>query len=461
ALTSGLTAAGGLASVLGAAVPVIGPILAIASALGIGTDKKGFKFDNAATRGGSDGRGGGRSEVIDSALGKFDFAGDFGNSVAQPFIDQIKKLDSLIAKEFLDEKTLAEVQARIQQIADPKWFGANSEGEFKDNLQKATKQFLQERYSTAFEQIDKGIANSIKGFTGNTDELVAYIGNLAELQKIFEQVNETLPGLKIGFGDFVNLSKEDQGNLGTIGGTFKFIGQDFGQIAKDAYELETGGIVNAFIKQGDALDTLVDKFLDGSASVSDLSGGVAEFGQSALQVVNELLRAKDAIDGSVGGGIRSLQLTGLDEEETNRFLSAEAETLRGLIQTVTDPTKITDYVNQIVANSTQVFSALSPEDQERRREEFIGGLQTLQEEAQARIASIEENVLSNTTTAFEDVRRAFAEEIAKFADSAKTNSEAADRNADNVDRFGDATTRFAAALDRNANALETREVGGF
>jgi hypothetical protein len=202
ALETGLSAfTGGLTASLGVLGPIglaIGAIAAILSSLGVFNDKTGIKIDNSVRD------GNGRADLIDSALGQFDVSGDIENKVFAPLIKSVNSLDSYIAKNLLSEEALGKVKERIQSISSnmTDWFGFEDEAGAKVAVEKASKLFLQQRYSTAFDEINTTIAAQIRNFSGTADELLKFLNDTLGVLAVLKQAEPTLTGI---FGQLVNI----------------------------------------------------------------------------------------------------------------------------------------------------------------------------------------------------------------------------------------------------------------
>jgi len=433
-LLGGLGGAGGfLGSLLGGPIGLVAGIGSIVASLF--KNEKGFKFDNSLRNVAA-----APANVQVSALGNFAPSGDVDGKILgaiQPFIAKVQSMDKYIADNLLSDDTLAKVREQIQQLQNPRWWNL----EDKDAIEKASKFFLQQRYSVAFDEIDKSVADMIRTFSGTADELIQFITKASQSKQVIDALSKAIPSLNLSLSQFLNLTEQQQQDLATIAAIMPILGQDIAQLGADAYLAQTRGIVDSFIAQGDALDDLMDKYAKGEATIAQLADATVAFGQAAVNVIAGLAAARDRVNADVSGGIRSIQTTGLDREALNRFLSSEAETLRAQIAVTTDPAKINDLVQRIIANSTQVFSGLSPEEQAARRAEFISGLQTLQQEANARIDKLNEIVLANTNTTRDAARDAFEAAVDKFNKGASDTLDAANTLNDAADKIDDTFTR--------------------
>jgi sugar-specific transcriptional regulator TrmB len=230
--------------------------------------------------------------------------------------------------------------------------------------------------------------------------------------------------------------------------------QDIAAQADRVYKLQSGGIVNAFIAQGDALDDLNDKYRDGLVSVDDMASAIQAFGDSAVQAMVALAQARDQIDSLVQNGIRTIEMAGLTADERNAYLRNEAERARAAIGVETDPEKIRDMVNRIIANSTEVFNSLTPEQQAANRADFIDGLNRLRDEAQARIDKLNTLIADNASTTMAEIGASLVETVRQMGNTA-------DKQSASVDTFASAVTDFADAAANGVRVeinLEDRTV---
>ena len=197
ALNSGIAAAGGFASILGAAVPIIGGIIAVASALGLFNNETGFKIDNNLTNVGNP-----SSHWQTSALSPFDYSGDLDNKMFEKFTQKIQGLDKYIVDNLLTDEQLQAVRDRLNNLKNPDWWGYDDEASAKDAIEKASKFFLQQRYGAVFDEINATIAQKIKDFTGTADELIQF---LTDTFSVMEALKQSAPQMKAVFGQDVGI----------------------------------------------------------------------------------------------------------------------------------------------------------------------------------------------------------------------------------------------------------------
>jgi len=449
------TFGGGIASVL-QSIPAWGWVLAGIAAIASTfiKDEKGIKIDNNLTNVGNP-----SSHFESSAISAFDISGDIGRETFKPFVQRVQAIDKFIADNLLTEDQLGRVRARINQLQNPRWWGFDSESSAKDAIEKASKFFLQQRYTAIFDEIDTSISAKISGFAGTSEELFTYIGKVLDGFEVLRTLKQQLPDLSLTLAQFVDLTDQQRHDLSTIAAAMRLTQQDIAARADEAYRLQSGGIVNAFIAQGDALDTLNDKYRDGLVSVDDMASAIQAFGDSAVQAMVALMQARDQIDSLVQNGIRTIEMAGLTADERNAYLRNEAERARAAIGVETDPEKIRDMVNRIIANSTEVFNSLTPEQQAANRADFIDGLNRLRDEAQARIDRLNALVADNASSTMESIGNSLIETVRQMGTVADKQSTSTDKFDAAVNNFADAAAN-GIAVTFNVEDRTLSAVGG-
>ena len=453
---------GGLSSVL----PMLGPIAAVVGILAPiiknldPANTPGIKFGSDAL--GRYGDQAANHSTFANLLGNFSAEGDAFDSGAgfaalKPFIDKFNAMANKVAG-MLTETQLEAVRAQIGKLSTLReaWLTYKDDKGLQDALSKGTAQLLKDVFGTAFEDINGAIASKIAGFTGTSDELSAYIDKVLSGFEVLASLKQQLPDLSLTIDQFVDLTDQQRHDLSTIAAAMRLTQQDIAARADEAYRLTTGGIVNSFIAQGDALDTLSDQYRAGLVPVADMANAIKAFGDSAVQVMVALAQAKDQIDSLVQNGIRTIEMAGLTADERNAYLRNEAERARASLGIETDPEKIRALVSQIVANSTEVFNSLSPEQQAANRANFLDGLNRLRQEAQDRIDRLNALVADNATTTLSSIGKDLTDAVKKLSEVADKDGESADKQLDAANtNLQAANTPLVIVLQRDRS-----EVGG-
>ena len=187
-----------------------------------------------------------------------------------------------------------------------------------------------------------------------------------------------------------------------------------------------------------------------------MASAIQSFGESAVQAMVALMQARDQIDSLVQNGIRTIEMAGLTATTTQKRLPPQRGRTRPRCNRCRDrPEKIRDMVNRIIANSTEVFNSLTPEQQAANRADFIDGLNRLRDEAQARIDKSPTRSLQTTPAQrWQKSEPAPVETVRQMGNTA-------DKQSASVDTFASAVTDFADAAANGVRVeinLEDRTV---
>ncbi len=424
ALTSGITAAGGFATVLGSAIPVIGAIVAIASALGVFTNETGIKIDNSVR----DGRG--RKDIINSALGQFDVSGDIGNDAFKPLIDRVNQLDSFIADNLLSPEALAVVKENIQRISSDMtdWFGFDDEASAKIAIEKSSKLFLQQRYSVAFDALEAGAGDLIRSFEGTADELLAYIAKLSTSAYAIGKLNDAVPGLNLTIAAFSKLTDKAQEAFTALALSIDAFNTDTNQTVTDILDAASRGVVTSYQRQADAVLLLRDGLASGSVSIEDFAAGIGNLATAYAQATAKIAETKQALAELFGNTQEGFLLQSLSAEEKYAYYQQQAEALYAQLANATDPETIDRLARKIDSLQNAAFGLLSPEQQAALSGQFISGSQRVEDLVNARLAAAGDLLDKQNESLRDVIRDALAEFAAKINDVADKDAETADIN---------------------------------
>jgi tape measure domain-containing protein len=296
AMSSGIAAAGGFAATLGAAIPIIGGIVALASALGAFKNKTGLRI-NAGTQN-RDGTSAQASEVRESALGRFYIEGDLKQSLFDPFAKKITELDALIVSAFLKPEQMAAIRRKVEGLVDPAWIGFKDEASFKEAFEKGGKGFLSQRFGAIFDEIDSTVAGLIRNFGGSADELLQFVAAAVESKAVVDALNAAVPDLNLALGRFLGYSKEQREQLVKSADAFVALRQALPQVTLS---------LEAFAFAGEAsratLISLADTWRISMQSLkTSFTEAMANVGRTdwsrLFAARGELLKAAQSFDGS-------------------------------------------------------------------------------------------------------------------------------------------------------------------
>lgn len=214
-------------------IPVVGPIIAIASTLlpRLFNNKDGLWFDiNGRTPGGHP------ENQFTTALGStIQLHGEGAIADAKPFVAQFQNL----AQNFVDIFG-KEIAGRASAVVNEFWTGFSARGrgteytnaqEYAAALAKEGTDVLAEYFSRAFSVVDTRIANTISAWSGSTEDLVNYIQTVLQVQASINQQGpllQSIIGSAISLTDVLNLQKEGEklsDTFNRILGTFSITNQ--------------------------------------------------------------------------------------------------------------------------------------------------------------------------------------------------------------------------------------------
>ncbi len=431
-------AAGGLSGImtgLGSLLGPVGIIVGLLASFGVFKNEKGFKFDNAGTGGGSDGRGGGRSQLIDSPFGVWDFAGDFKNEMVQPFIDTVGKLDKAVVDRFFKRpEELDAARTRVQSIKDQGWFGANDKAETEASLKGATLRFLKERYGTIFESVDAQIAASIANFTGSTDELVQYIAKVIDLSNAFDMVIAEVPQLELTLSAFVNASDEARNTLATLGATLKLTSLDFEAEVQKVIDAASRTPAQALTAQTVKVLELAQAFDGTLAKAQELAQAEA----TRLQMLQGLLLQIAQISSEIGAMFKQsaadFRLATMDASEQYAFFDQGAAAAFAELQTATDPQRIRELSAQYNQYLRSAFGLLDEQQKKDSGEQFAKLAEDADALAQARLAAAKEAAIAEAKAFGQEIKIAIVQGMEKVAADMQKAADKLDTAADKIDQ---------------------------
>lgn len=350
------TLSGGLSSILGA-IPGWGWAAMAAAAVAslFIKDEKGFKFDNSLRNVAA-----APANVQRSALGAFAPSGDVDSRILgaiQPFITKVQTLDKYIATNLLSEESLAQVRERIQQLQNPRWWNL----EDPQAVEKASKYFLQQRYSEAFKPINAAFADAIASFSGTADELLNFIDTFIITRKAIDDARAAAAG-------FASAITGD---------------------VQDALDQQSNNVLFAYRAQVRVVDQLLAISPSATDALGQLVTGMAGVRSAAVQMMLQFAQVRATMDSMFSDAIRNIELSVLNPQQQYDYLQQEADMLAAQARASTDPLQIQSLLQRILGDVSQAQGLLSPEQRAALAPEQIARLRDLQTELQGRIADLQ------------------------------------------------------------------------
>lgn len=430
-LTAGLSSlTGGATAFLGVLGPIglaIGAIAAIAASLGLFKNKTGIKIDNSVT----DGRG--RKDIVrGAALGDFDVSGDIGNAAFKPLIDTVLSLDKYIADNLLTKGTIDTVRANIQRISSDAtdWFGFEDAAGAKVAIEKASKLFLQQRYSVAFDEIDANVGNLIRGFQGSADELIAYISKLATGAVVIGKLNTAVPGLNLSLLSFSQLSDKAQQSVVALALSLSSFDTDTNAAVGKIIKAQQMGSITAYGAAGDAIAALRVKLNDGTIGIEQFAAGVGQLATAYAAATAKIAETRTALAELFAGSQENFRLAPMGNEEKYAYFQKQAEDLFKQLESATDPEAINRLARQIDALQNNAFGILDDKARKDLAGEFVSASERTEALVYARLEAAGKALDKQNADLKTVIASALSEFAAKIKATADQESATADRNAD-------------------------------
>ena len=346
----------GLGQIAGALGPIGAVVAGITALVNIfAKDEKGFKFDNSLRNVAA-----APANVQQAMLGNFAPSGDVDGKLLgaiQPFITKVQALDKYIATNLLSEESLAQVRERIQQLQNPRWWNL----EDPQAVEKASKYFLQQRYSEAFKPINAAFADAIASFSGTADELLNFIDTFIITRKAIDDARAAAAG-------FASAITGD---------------------VQDALDQQSNNVLFAYRAQVRVVDQLLAISPSATDALGQLVTGMAGVRSAAVQMMLQFAQVRASMDSMFSDAIRNIELSVLNPQQQYDYLQQEADMLAAQARASTDPLQIQSLLQRILGDVSQAQGLLSPEQRAALAPEQIARLRDLQTELQGRIADLQ------------------------------------------------------------------------
>lgn len=413
----------GLGQIMGALGPIGAVIAGITALVSVfAKDEKGIKFDNSLTSAGNP------QNIQTSALGNFAPSGDVDAkmlSAFMPLFDKVKAFDDYLAKNLLSDETLATVQGQIQDLKNPRWWNL----EDKDAIEKASKYFLQQRYSTAFDSINKSVADTIRTFSGTADELLTFIQDFIVMTETVKAAQAAAKEAAADTADTVAAIMEEQSN----------------------------NVLYAYRAQMKASKDLLNIAPDGADALGAVVTGMQSLRSAAVQLAVQITQVKAAIDSMFSDSIRSISMSTMTKEEQYKFLQDESAQLLMKALTSTDPMEVQRLAEKINADVMAAWNLLTPEQQAAMKDEQLKQLEETNRVLNARVTEIGATKQDDYIKRMDDLSKKLDEVVSAQLDAASKQNDAADKQLDAAKSPKTVDINFTANVP---GSVQYSEVGG-
>ena len=425
-MLEGLSA--GFNSLAGELAPFLGPVGIIAG-IGLalyslfGQDEKGIRFDNS-TRNVPDSK-----YVHNGALGRFAPSGDVTDEMRaafDPLFDKVKLFDDYLAKNLLSDETLGIVREQIQNLTNPRWWNL----EDADAVNNAAKYFLQQRYSTAFDSINKDVADTIRTFSGSADELLGFIQS-------FIVMRETVLAAQAAAKDAMENTAADVANL---------------------MEQQSNNVAASYRAQLKATDALLAMSPDAADALGAVVTGMQSLRSASAQLQLQIAQVRDALGTMFGDTIRSMRLSVLSVEDQYKFLQAEADQLMAKAMASNDALEIQRLAQQINADINQAFGLLTADQKAALAPDQIARIDAINKLLDERLNGLGTSAQTDANARMDALSKKLDEIATAMLASATKNNDAADKQLEAAKTPKEVDVNITVTDDRLR--VQASEVGG-
>lgn len=425
----GLDMAGGVAlttlgATLGAAIPIIGAVLAIAALagafdkdpsqvmgrFGIQAGTSGFE-DNAYTG---------------SRYGNLGFLDNgtqyFGGAAAQTFNQIIAgTLDAIGSR--LDDTQNASLASRLQGTD----FGS-FEGEYttEDFIRKYGAEIMGKVISAGFAELDPLLQRQFDLFKGTADEMA----NFANVLLTVHDLTENIPtGLRETLIAALDGTQEISDQVIAVASAYSIL-QDV--MNRDPLEDALDGIAQAtesawmgLRRTADAFGELIEAY-DGSTEASkEIAQATAAYYQQLVQVIAGIRQLGQSIDAMFGGTIEELTLQTLDDQGRKQYYQDQIASLYSQLGVAVDPADVDRITRQINEYMRAAFGLLTPDEQRDLLGQYVDFARQVNELAQERLVVAEAQAQRQADQLFATLRQVMTEAANEFKQAASDQKSAA------------------------------------
>lgn len=394
----------------------------------------------------------------ESAFGRFGTindrwfsGGDMGEAL-KLYFQAIEKLDNKIASALSQDK-IDEIARQLNSTSEREYRFGHEHGDFSTALSD----YLDERYGTVYSVIDAHLGKLVHELSGSLEERMMALDTLVQIDfaKVPEHVMAVIRRLEklqdLGkltsfleiVGDdlpeaikklFMSTTAMGSGAMNTLltyaqalGTVNRLSGGDIDKDVDSALAQVNTTPWKTFDRQSTALEEMVLSFDDSVAAANALSTATGAWYQSMLQAVVAIEQAKTAIHDMFSDSRRTIEMTGMDDQETYDYLQAEADRLRDQLLGSTDATEIQRLAELINRDYMEAFGLIDPNEEGfgRTQQEFIENLDELDRIVAERLGAIRGGITDDADTRLQAITDLIAQATADAVAAASDQSDAA------------------------------------
>jgi hypothetical protein len=235
---------------------------------------------------------------------------------------------------------------------------------------------------------------------------------------------------------------------------------------QEKFNAATDSLRDIFDGIGVEIPNTVDAFRELIAAQDMSTEAGRKLALQLMQVApafNDVIGAIDALsksmDAKIGDLRRTLEMGGLDQQETYNYLKREGDDAFKSLQEATGIEDINKYFEQAMASLSQTFAMLDDEGKKAKKHDFLAQLDELEAVKNERLQAVKDSFI-NPSEAIEEAGKAVAQALANVAEQLgieidiKPFFESAARKVDLDAEATDAMTTAAMILRDAAPALE-------
>lgn len=411
---------GGIGSLLGPTAIAIGGIYALHKAFGDkGENWKGrLGFGQQA-----------QAYTTNGVFGPEGFAylagNDATNKGIQNFMASTAGLDKQISRG-LSESQIKAIQNRLagynrRTDGQPAEFAFSKDD--KTAAEQLSSEYLKVKYGAVFDEVNAKLGDMVRGFSGTSEELLKFIGGLAQTQELIASFNEADP-----LAD-----------------------------AAELYENSQKRFASASKQNAKTIEDLIAAYDDSADSTNALAQATANYYVAQVQLMAQIDTIIQSISDMFNETADRIRLAGLDEQGQYDFYQQRADDNFSALLGSSDPEQIQRLAEKINADINAAFGLLDADDQRAQSGDFLERLKNLNEAVNTKLKEVQSQLATDTKDVMTQVGKLLSGAAATNQAAADTQLQAANTQLAAAQIGTNVTVDFA---DRPGQQVGTFNLGG-